>query len=374
MNALLVLEDGTVFKGNSFGAKGQSTGEVVFNTSMSGYQEILTDPSYEGQIVAMTYPLIGNYGVNKEDVESRKIFLEGFIVKEHSRIASNWRSEETLDEYLKKNNIIGIEGVDTRAITRHIRLKGAMKGIIASGKDKDIKSLIKKVKKSPGLVGMDLVKDVTSTKKYNWTDKKKKLYKVVVIDCGLKYNILRELNNYGCSVTVVPAKTSADDIIKLKPDGLMLSNGPGDPEGVPYVVETVKALIGKLPIFGICFGHQMLGLAFGGETYKLKFGHHGANHPAMDLRTRKIAITVQNHGFCVKIKKNGNKYEFCGNKDIEVTHINLNDGTCEGLRHKKLPVFSVQFHPEASPGPNDAKYLFGEFIDLMKKHKKHKKK
>jgi len=354
--AKIALEDGRIFVGLSFGATGERYGEVVFNTSMAGYQEILTDPSYKGQIVTMTYPLIGNYGVNPEDIESRKLFVEGFVVKECSHIASNWRSQKSLDEYLRENNIVGIENIDTRALTRHIRLQGAMKAVIST-EDLDEESLTVKAKSSPGLVGRDLVKEVTSHRVECWNENGK--YRVVVIDCGVKFNILRELVNNGCQVTVVPARTKAEEILNMKPDGVLLSNGPGDPAGVPYVVETVKKLIGKLPIFGICLGHQMLGLAFGGKTYKLKFGHHGANHPVKDLRTGKIAVTVQNHGFCVDI-------DSLNKDDIEITHINLNDNTLEGMRHKRLPIFSIQFHPEASPGPHDAQYLFKEFVEMMK--------
>jgi len=358
---ILALESGKIFKGKSFGADGERCGEVVFNTSMCGYQEILTDPSYKGQIVTMTYPLIGNYGINKEDVESCKIFLEGFVVKEFSKIASNWRKEKPLDEYLKKNNILGIEGIDTRSLTLHIREAGAMRAVLST-KDSDEKRLVEKARSSPGLVGIDLVKEVTGNRQYIWNKAAKTLYKVVVLDCGVKYNILRELMKHNCQVIVVPAQTSAEEVLKLKPDGILLSNGPGDPAAVKYVVENTRKLIGKVPIFGICLGHQMLGLALGGKTYKLKFGHHGANHPVKDLATGKIAITVQNHGFCVDI-------DSLNKKEVEITHINLNDQTLEGIRHKKLPVFSVQFHPEASAGPHDANYLFGDFIKMMKKHK-----
>jgi len=354
--ARIALEDGIVLEGLSFGATGERYGEVVFNTSMAGYQEILTDPSYKGQIITMTYPLIGNYGVNPEDIESRKPFVEGFVVKECSRIASNWRSQKSLGEYLRENNIVGIQSIDTRALTQHIRLQGAMKAVVST-EDLDKKSLTEKAKCSPGLIGRDLVKEVTSNRVQNWSEEGE--YKVVVIDCGVKLNILRELVNNGCQVTVVPAKTEAEKILNMKPDGILLSNGPGDPAGVPYVVETVGKLIGKLPIFGICLGHQMLGLALGGKTYKLKFGHHGANHPVKDLKTRKISITVQNHGFCVDM-------DSLNKDEIEITHINLNDNTLEGMRHKKLPVFSVQFHPEASPGPHDSLYLFKEFVGMMK--------
>jgi carbamoyl-phosphate synthase small subunit len=362
MEARLALQDGTIFKGSSFGATGERSGEVVFNTSMAGYQEILTDPSYKGQIVTMTYPLIGNYGTNRNDVESRKPFVEAFVVKECSIIPSSWRSESTLDEYLKANDIIGIQGIDTRALTRHIRLQGAMKAIIST-EDSDDASLVKKAKDSPGLIGRDLVKDVTLEKIQQWNNKGK--YNVVVVDTGVKYNILRELAERGCKVTTVPARTNAERIFDLKPDGVMLSNGPGDPAGVPYVVQTVTQLIGKIPIFGICFGHQMLGLALGGKTSKLKFGHHGANHPVMDLKTGKVHITVQNHGFCVDI-------DSLPKADIEITHINLNDKTLEGIRHKKLPIFSVQFHPEASPGPHDARYMFTEFVEMMERGRAQK--
>jgi carbamoyl-phosphate synthase small subunit len=359
MQAALALEDGTIFRGSSFGATGQKSGEVVFNTSMAGYQEILTDPSYKGQIVTMTYTLIGNYGTNSEDVESRKPFVEAFVVRECSGLASSWRSEKTLDEYLKDNDIIGIEGIDTRALTRHIRLEGAMKAVIST-EDLDDTSLIEKAKTSPGLIGRDLVREVTSDKAGDW-NKQGKL-KVVVLDCGVKFNILRELAACGCRVVVVPANTGAKEILKLKPDGVLLSNGPGDPAGVPYVVETVKGLIGRIPIFGICLGQQMLGLALGGRTYKLKFGHHGGNHPVKDVRTGKVHITVQNHGFCVDI-------ESLNKEDIEITHINLNDQTLEGIRHKRLPIFCVQFHPEASPGPHDARYMFAEFADMMERNR-----
>ncbi|MCX5699114.1 MAG: glutamine-hydrolyzing carbamoyl-phosphate synthase small subunit [Candidatus Omnitrophica bacterium] len=360
MEAVLVLEDGKVFRGKSFGANGERYGEVVFNTSMTGYQEVLTDPSYKGQIVAMTYPLIGNYGVNKEDAESRGIFLEGFVVKEYSSVASSWRSQKTLGDYLLENNILGIEGIDTRELTLHIRKAGAMKAVLST-QDLEEKSLVKKAKDSPGLAGIDLVKEVTSNRKYVWGKALKNKYKVIVIDCGVKYNILAKLLENKCQVTVVPAKTSAAEILKINPDGILLSNGPGDPAAVSYVIETTKKLIGRVPIFGICLGHQMLGLALGGKAYKLKFGHHGANHPVKDLKTGRVSITVQNHSFCVDINS-------LNKKEIEMTHINLNDQTLEGMWHRKLPIFSVQFHPEASAGPHDAEYLFGEFIKMMERH------
>lgn len=362
MKAILALEDGKIFKGESFGAAGQKEAEVVFNTSMSGYQEIITDPSYKGQIVAMTYPLVGNYGINPQDPESRQAFLEGFIVKEYSKIASNWRAEKSLGDYLKENNILGMEGIDTRALTLHIREAGAMKAVLST-MNFDEQELIEKAKKSTGLLGVDLVKEVTCKKKYTWLHAKSRKYRVVVLDCGVKFNILKKLLENNCEVIVVPAATSSGEIEKLRPSGILLSNGPGDPAAVNYLVETTRALIGKFPIFGICLGHQMLGLALGGKTYKLKFGHHGANHPVKDLRNGKVYITAQNHGFCVDI-------DSLNKKEIEITHINLNDQTLEGIRHKKLPIFSVQFHPEASPGPHEAEYLFKEFMDLIKKSKK----
>ncbi len=373
MKALLVLADGTVFEGRSLGSAGETMGELVFNTSMMGYQEILTDPSYRGQIVIMTYPLIGNYGINDEDVESQRPWVEGFVVKESSGIASNWRSQRGLDDFLEENGIVGIQGIDTRALTRHIRDKGAQEGVISTG-DLNLKSLIKKARKSEGIVGRDLVRDVTCTKGYQWRNgkwrlghgyerrgEKRRQYSVVAYDFGIKYNILRMLTEAGCDVTVVPASTTPSEVLDLDPDGIFLSNGPGDPEGVPYVIEAVKSLIGKRPIFGICLGHQILALALEARTFKLKFGHRGGNHPVMDMTTNKVEITVQNHSFAVDADTLPD--------EIELTHINLNDKTVEGIRHRELPVFSVQYHPEASPGPHDATYLFDRFVELMEAEK-----
>lgn len=359
MRALLALEDGTVFYGNTFADEGEVSGEVVFNTSMTGYQEVLTDPSYKGQIVTMTYPLIGNYGINSQDMESSRIQVEGFVVREYEPIPSNWRSQETLADYLNRQGIIGIEGIDTRALTRHIRLAGAMKGVISTS-DLDPASLIEKAKASQGLIGRDLVKEVTRHKTYPWRGEGEARFNVVVLDCGMKFNIARSLVKRGCNVVIVPAHTSVEEIRAVNPDGILISNGPGDPEPIIYAVDTIKQLIPDYPIFGICLGHQLLGLAFGGKAYKLKFGHRGANHPVKNLLTGNVEITAQNHGFCVDI-------ESIKDADIEITHINLNDQTLEGMRHRTLPVFSVQYHPEASPGPHDASYLFDQFISFMDK-------
>ena len=361
MNAILALEDGTVFRGKAFAGKGEVFGEVVFNTSMTGYQEVLTDPSYKGQIVTMTYPLIGNYGINPDDVESSQIRVEGFVVREYEPVPSNWRSRETLSQYLDERGIIGMEGVDTRALTRHIRLAGAMKGIIST-QDADVASLVEKAKAPPGLVGRDLVKEVTCDRAYDWPASPEARFRVVAIDCGIKYNIARHLTKRGCAVTIVPAHTTAEDIRAMNPDGVFLSNGPGDPEPVMYTVETVRNLLADFPTFGICLGHQLLGLALGGKTYKLKFGHHGSNHPVKNLRTGKVEISAQNHGFCVDM-------DSIKDPDVELTHLNLNDQTVEGMRHRTLPVFSVQYHPEASPGPHDADYLFDQFIEMMEERK-----
>lgn len=358
MKGYLVIEDGTIYKGEIFGSYGERFGELIFNTSMTGYQEIIYDPSYKGQIVVMTYPLIGNYGVNSEDIESYKIHLEGFVVKEKSRIYSNWRAEKSLEKLFEENGIIGIEGVDTRRITEIIRDKGAQKAGIFAGEHRP-EEMLEKVKNSPSLIGRDLVKEVIREKPYIWKNEGK--YKVVVIDCGVKYNILRLLSKYDLKVVVYPANFSYHEIIKEKPDGILISNGPGDPAPLKYIIENVSNLIERYPVFGICLGHQILGQVFGGKTYKLKFGHHGANHPVKDLRTGKIYITVQNHGFCVDINT-------IKDPNIEITHINLNDYTLEGIEHKKLPVFSVQFHPENAPGPRDAEYLFEKFYKFVEKN------
>jgi len=369
--AVLALEDGTVFEGRSFGFSGEKTGEVVFNTSMSGYQEILTDPSYKGQIVTMTYPLIGNYGINRDDIESQEPKVEGFIVKENSSVFSNWRGDHSLSDYLNSHRIMGVEGMDTRAITRHIRLAGAMKAILSTD-DLDRDRLVEKAKTSPGLIGRDLVKEVTCEGPFPWASGNDIHFsdhhpppstfhfrpKVVALDYGVKYNILRSLCDWSCEVTVLPASSSAELILSHLPDGIVLSNGPGDPEGIPYAIETIRQLIGKRPIFGICLGHQLLGLALGGKTFKLKFGHRGANQPVKDLKTGKVMITSQNHGFCVDPNS-------LDPAEVELTHVNLNDQTLEGMRHKRFPIFSVQYHPEASPGPHDTQDLFGEFIRMM---------
>ena len=358
VQAVVILEDGTKYFGEAFGAAKEETfGEVIFNTSLSGYQEIITDPSYSGQIVTMTYPLIGNYGVNKEDEESSGPKIQGLIIKELCKYPSNFRSEMSLNEYFDKHDIMGVQGIDTRALTKYIRIKGAMKGAISTKVD-DIDALVDRVKASRGLIGVDLVREVTCDKPERWNDNGN--IKIAVLDCGVKYNILRHLADRGCQVTRYPANSKAEDILETNPDGILLSNGPGDPEGVSYVVETVKKLLGKVPIFGICLGHQMLGLATGGNTFKLKFGHRGGNQPVMDLRTRKVSITSQNHGFCVDI-------DSIQSKGTEVTHINLNDKTVEGMENKDLGFFCVQFHPEAGPGPNDATYLFDQFLDNIKK-------
>jgi len=354
MEAKLVLEDGTIFTGQSFGATCETGGEIVFNTSMTGYQEILTDASYKGEIVTMTYPLIGNYGINEDDIESYAPHVNGFIVKEFCAQPSNWRSLDKLENYLKENGIVGISDIDTRALTKKLRIHGTMKGIITTA-DLSDEELINQAKAAPGLSGRDLVSKVTIEESQQYEGEG---YKVVLMDFGAKKNIIRSLRNEGCEVVVVPADTSAEEVLAHDPDGIMLSNGPGDPQDVPYAVETIKELLGKRPIFGICLGHQILGLALGGDTYKLKFGHRGANHPAQDLRTKRVYITSQNHGFALK-------EDSLDLDKVEITHKNLNDGTIEGIRHRELPAFSVQYHPEASPGPQDSRYLFKEFIELI---------
>ncbi len=364
--AILVLEDGRTFQGASFGADGTSFGEIVFNTSMSGYQEILTDPSYAGQIVCMTYPLIGNYGVNEADIESRHPWVEGFVVREASRIVSNWRATESLNSYLKRNNIIGLEQIDTRSLVRHIRDKGAMRAGIST-LELDPKVLLEQVLASPDMKNRELASVVTVDKAFEYKAETRpegsvtlgdQKYHVVAFDFGVKTNSLREFSKFGCRVTVVPSNTSAGEVLALKPDGIFLSNGPGDPASMTKVVEEIKRLAEtKTPMFGICLGHQLIGSAFGGETYKLKFGHRGGNQPVKDLTTGRIEITSHNHGFAV----DANSLP----ADVEVTHINLNDQTVAGLRHRSLPVFSVQYHPESAPGPHDSEYLFERFVELM---------
>lgn len=377
--ALLVLKDGTVFEGRCFGAEGETTGEVVFNTSMTGYQEILTDPSYKGQIVAMTYSQIGNYGLNEEDIESEdSIKAEGFIVKEACSFPSNWRSSINIDDYMKRSNKTGIQGIDTRALTRHLRNNGAQMGIISSA-DLNPESLLRKVRRHPGISAFDLVRDVTTKVPYKWTEgvwkwepKESSESKdssriahnasrsVVVYDFGVKMNILRNLADSGFDITIVPAGTPAEALLEMEPDGIVLSNGPGDPETVTYGIENTRKIMYKKPVFGICLGHQILGLAMGGRTYKLKFGHHGGNHPVKDLATNRVEITAQNHNYCVDIKS------LLG--QARLTHKNLYDGTEEGMQHAELPVFSVQHHPEAGPGPNDSLHLFKRFREMIERN------
>jgi len=370
--AKLALEDGTVFTGKAFGARGEVDGEVCFNTSMTGYQEILTDPSYRGQIVTMTYPEIGNYGVNAEDVENGKPYLAGFVVRERSRRASNFRADGELDEYLASHGIVAMEGIDTRALVRRIRTRGAMKGVLSSV-DLDDASLVAKAVASPGLVGRDLVREVIPDRAIEWDEPLSPWTKlarpsghrelsadaphVVALDYGMKWNIARHLFDMGCRVTILPGTATAADVLRLKPDGVFLSNGPGDPEPIEYAQEAIRGLLGKRPIFGICLGHQLLSLACGARTFKLKFGHRGANQPVLNKASGRVEITCQNHGFAVEADSLPD--------DLEITHVNLNDNTVEGVRHRRFPAFSVQYHPEASAGPHDSNYLFGQFRQML---------
>tara|TARA_B100001250_G_C19755792_1_gene770035 strand:+ start:89 stop:1180 length:1092 start_codon:yes stop_codon:yes gene_type:complete len=353
-SSILLLDDGKKFEGKPFGYNGETIGEVCFNTGMTGYQEILTDPSYCKQIVTMTSPHIGNYGVNEEDVESDNIQVSGFIIKEETLIPSNWRSVTSIGDYLRKNKVVGIQHLDTRELTRHIRDNGAMNGIISST-DSNVDSLREKLNKAPSMNGLDLAKVVSTKKIYEWSSDGK--YKIAAIDYGIKHNILNLLTENNCRVTVFPAKTSAEEILKFNPDGVFLSNGPGDPAAVTYGIEMVKELLGKKPIFGICLGHQILSLALGASTFKLKFGHRGINHPVKNMVSNNVEITSQNHGFAVDINSLP--------ENVISTHINLNDNTSEGVQCEELKAFSVQYHPESSPGPHDSRYLFNKFIDLI---------
>lgn len=368
--AKLALEDGTIYTGRAFGAAGEVFGEVCFNTSLTGYQEILTDPSYCGQIVTMTYPQIGNYGINLEDVESRRLALSGFVIRELCRAPSNYRSTQTLDDYLRDAGVVGIEGIDTRALVRRLRTRGAMTGVLSSI-DLNDDSLRAKVKACPGLVGRDLIKEVLPEKQFEWNEGLSDLAKsggpaapapskaphVVAIDYGMKWNIARHLEDSGCKVTIVPGTATSQEIMALRPDGVFLSNGPGDPRPLDYAITTIRELLGKTPVFGICLGHQLLGLAAGAEIYKLKFGHRGANQPVLNRQTGKVEITSQNHGFALSSESLP--------KNVEVTHVNLNDQTIEGIRLTDVPAFSVQYHPEAAAGPHDSRYLFGDFLKLI---------
>jgi carbamoyl-phosphate synthase small subunit len=385
--ALLALADGTVFQGRALGYEGETVGEVVFNTAMTGYQEILTDPSYKGQIITMTSPHIGNYGVTPDDAESRRVWAEGFVVMEASRLVSNWRSKETLQESLKEAKVVAIEGIDTRALTRHLREHGSQQGFI-SHLDLDPDRAVRRARQAPDIIGRDLAVEVSCARPYDWTTGTgdwvpsangstpgtSKSWRVVAYDFGIKHNILRRLVDVGCQVTVVPATTSPIEVEALDPDGIFLSNGPGDPEGLPYAAKAMEQLIGRYPIFGICLGHQILCLAFGLKTYKLKFGHHGANHPVMDLRTRKVEITSQNHNFAVQGSTTllevpmSPPVVHTRYGKLSLTHVSLNDYSIEGMTCLDHPVFSVQYHPEAAPGPHDSAYLFEEFVHLMETH------
>jgi carbamoyl-phosphate synthase small subunit len=375
MQAMLALEDGRVFRGKGYGAKGECHGEVVFNTSITGYQEIFTDPSYSGQIVVLTNPEIGNYGTNTEDNEATRPYIEGLIVREFSRVSSNWRSQQVAEEYLEQFRVPVLADIDTRALVRHLRDHGVMRGVV-SMLDSDTDRLVAKARSIPKMDGTDLAKVVSTKSTYVWeTGERSHLpdeivgvkdeptrFHVVAYDFGIKHNILRKLRGEGCKVTVVPAQTPAEDVLALKPDGVFLSNGPGDPEPCTYAVDNIRRLMGRLPIFGICLGHQLVGLALGGKTFKLKFGHHGGNHPVKQLHSGKIEITAHNHNFAVDP-------DSLPQSEVELTHIDLNDDTLEGLRHRNLPLFTVQYHPEAAPGPHDSHYLFKDFVKMMEQWK-----
>ena len=372
MEAILALEDGRLFRGKGYGARAERGGEVVFNTSITGYQEIFTDPSYAGQLVCLTYPHIGNVGANPLDNEAARPYIQGLIVRDFSEVASNWRSQQTTESFLAAHGVPVISHIDTRALVLHLRRQGAMRAVLSTA-SLDSEALVARARALPEMVGLDLARTVTTAKSYGWSEpsielarlssaEKPGVHHVVAYDFGIKQNILRRLVDVGCRVTVVPGGTSAEDALALKPDGVFLSNGPGDPEPCTYAIEAVRKLAGRVPVFGICLGHQIMGLALGGKTFKLKFGHHGGNHPVKNLQTGRVEITAQNHGFCVDP-------DSLNAKEIELTHINLNDQTLEGLRHRSLPLFSVQYHPEASPGPHDSHYLFEQFVDVMSNEK-----